>query len=444
MDSVTLMASDGRHIIASRRAAEGSTLIKDMLGDLELDEASKPILIDLHFDILTIVMEWCELHMDGISTYIYHELHQNDEWVTKYLGLEGLIIDIMKAANFLEIEPLLELSCKSLADVKSAEGVQELLGQEVKILIPELAEKILDYVGPISQNQHYTRCGQPNRESSTLDLRTRYGYFNLPTDRPKDFLTNRTELWMTVECSAFTAQHLRRNNGDFLLDTEFSKDVAKVSSCLLRVDEKISRDFILVSEKIIGHELRNIFSAANSLTILKLAGVRPSEAIISMIRDAQVQFLENTGRTVRITFFAPAWDKPNMEKLRPPPLDRVLKGKQEYKNAQRRMAAAFRILDRLLWSDLRHHRVELVHDEAVRTVRYARRRGLQQTEAGLVNALDNGAGAHADAAVTAVHVVEVGVDLEANAAAVARASVGWRHGGVYGFMVSGGVGMRWM
>ncbi|OBT59905.1 hypothetical protein VE03_10658 [Pseudogymnoascus sp. 23342-1-I1] len=74
--------------------------------------------------------------------------------------------------------------------------------------------------------------------------------------------------------------------------------------------------------------------------MLKLAGVRPSEAVISMIRDAQVQFMENTGRTVRITFFAPTWDKPNMEKLRPPPLDRVLKGKQEYENAQRRMAAA--------------------------------------------------------------------------------------------------------
>ena len=146
---------------------------------------------------------------------------------------------------------------------------------------------------------------------------------------------------MTVELSAFTAQHLRRNNGDFLLDTEFSKGVAKVSSCLLRVDERISQDFILVSEKILGHELRNIFSAAKSLEILKLAGVRPSEAVFGMIRDAQVQFMESTGRTVRVTFFAPALDKPNMEKLRPSPLDRVIKAKEEYKRTQRRMAAGF-------------------------------------------------------------------------------------------------------
>ncbi|OBT68003.1 hypothetical protein VE03_01525 [Pseudogymnoascus sp. 23342-1-I1] len=128
---------------------------------------------------------------------------------------------------------------------------------------------------------------------------------------------------------------VKSSHGDFLLDTEFSKDIAKVSSCLLRVDEKISQDFILVSEKILGHELRNIFSAAKSLAILKLAGVRPSEAVISMIRDAQVQFMENTRRTVCITLFAPARDKPNMEKLRTPPLDRVIKGTQEYKNTQR-------------------------------------------------------------------------------------------------------------
>lgn len=63
--------------------------------------------------------------------------------------------------------------------------------------------------------------------------------------------------------------------------------------------------------------------------------------------------MENTGRTVRITFFAPAWDKPNMEKLRPPPLDRVIKGKQEYKNTQRRMAAGF--VKYVYWQCLTYH-----------------------------------------------------------------------------------------
>ena len=105
-------------------------------------------------------------------------------------------------------------------------------------------------------------------------------------------------------------------------------------SCVLRVDEKVFQASSLLSEMILRHELRNLSSAAKRLETLKLIRIRPSEAVIGIIRDALVQFIENTGKPVHVSMR-------HMHKVQPPSIKRVTKSKQDYEQAQQRMASGF-------------------------------------------------------------------------------------------------------
>ena len=101
------------------------------------------------------MIEYCTHHKDDIQTPNDDEkdvLDQNrkrlddiDEWDSEYIQVENeQLFEIILAANYLDIKPLLDLGCKTVANMlrgKSPEQIREMFGIE-NDFTPEEEEQI--------------------------------------------------------------------------------------------------------------------------------------------------------------------------------------------------------------------------------------------------------------------------------------------------------------
>lgn len=133
--SVILISSDDKHFPVDFEVAQLSTLIKNMVLDLNPDgltedfEAPVP---NVKSNVLAKVLEWCEHHKD--TTFPEDEDEEDrraravDDWDKDFLKLDQQQLqDIILAANYLNIKPLLESGCKIVADAIRGKTSEELL-----------------------------------------------------------------------------------------------------------------------------------------------------------------------------------------------------------------------------------------------------------------------------------------------------------------------------
>lgn len=131
----------------SRESLSASKALKNMIDDVE-DGGDIPVpMVDLN--TLSKVFEYLDHHAE----HGYQEVTEEDEWRTdnmtdwdkEYIdNIEKesmmFLFEIIKAANFLEIKPLLDLGCKKISNMcrgKSPEQITE------TFRIPEKAETVL-------------------------------------------------------------------------------------------------------------------------------------------------------------------------------------------------------------------------------------------------------------------------------------------------------------
>ncbi|CAO3628759.1 unnamed protein product [Cunninghamella echinulata] len=114
--SVRLLSSDQEEFTVEKSVAERSVLIKNML------EAK----------VLRKVIEWCEHHSgDPVTTNETERRNTDiDEWDQKYMEVDQeTLFDIILAANYLDIKPLLDVGCKTVANMikgKTAEEIRKI------------------------------------------------------------------------------------------------------------------------------------------------------------------------------------------------------------------------------------------------------------------------------------------------------------------------------
>ncbi|KAI9506239.1 hypothetical protein GGI25_002142 [Coemansia spiralis] len=137
--SVKLSSSDGREFEVNMKVATQSALIKNLLYDLgETDEAIP--LPNVNGNVLEKIIEYCTHHMDDPPALNeeYDDLPKRSDdiepWDEKFIDVDQeLLFEILLASNYMDIKPLLDLGCKTVANMirnKSAEEIRKMFNIE--------------------------------------------------------------------------------------------------------------------------------------------------------------------------------------------------------------------------------------------------------------------------------------------------------------------------
>lgn len=132
VEKLKLVSSDGVEKEVARDVAERSILIKNMLEDCgEIDQAI-PI-PNVNGSVLTKVIEWCEHHKNDPAPTADEETDSRkkstdiEEWDQKFMQVDQeMLFEIILAANYLDIKPLLDVGCKTVANMIKGKSPEEI------------------------------------------------------------------------------------------------------------------------------------------------------------------------------------------------------------------------------------------------------------------------------------------------------------------------------
>ncbi|CAG8612969.1 1535_t:CDS:2 [Ambispora gerdemannii] len=129
IQKVTLKSRDEKEYKVDVAVASRSILLKNMIEGLfvvsDVGESDQAIpLPNVDEKVLKKVLEWCEHHInDPLPTgdeesQRRHNNAEIDDWDQKFLNVEqDLLFEIILAANYLDIKPLLDVGCKTVANM---------------------------------------------------------------------------------------------------------------------------------------------------------------------------------------------------------------------------------------------------------------------------------------------------------------------------------------
>ncbi|KAJ3696602.1 hypothetical protein LUZ61_000307 [Rhynchospora tenuis] len=129
---ITLRSSEGEEFVVTETVAKMSQTICHMIEDDCVDGIIP--LPNVNTKILTKVMEYCNKHVpdeqpaDG-STASQTDKENLEKWDKEFVNVDqGTLFNLILAANYLSIQGLLDLTCKTVADMmkgKTAEQIRE-------------------------------------------------------------------------------------------------------------------------------------------------------------------------------------------------------------------------------------------------------------------------------------------------------------------------------
>lgn len=134
LPQLTLNSSDNEEIVVDKDVAERSLLIKNMVNDLGEDAMTEPIPIpNVNAAVLKKVIEWCTHHRadppapaddDSDSRKKTTDI---EEWDQKFMQVDQeMLFEIILAANYLDIKQLLDVGCKTVANMIKGKSPEEI------------------------------------------------------------------------------------------------------------------------------------------------------------------------------------------------------------------------------------------------------------------------------------------------------------------------------
>ncbi|KAK0738449.1 E3 ubiquitin ligase complex SCF subunit sconC [Schizothecium vesticola] len=132
---INLQSNDGITIEVDRAVAERSILIKNLIDDLGVEAVTPqtPIPItNVNDSVLRKVLEWCEKHRaDQPSAEEENDSRKKtteiDEWDMKFMQVDQeMLFEIILAANYLDIKALLDVGCKTVANMIKGKSPDEI------------------------------------------------------------------------------------------------------------------------------------------------------------------------------------------------------------------------------------------------------------------------------------------------------------------------------
>ena len=150
-----------------REVAEKSILLKNMLEDVgDSDEGPIP-LQNVNANVLKKVIEWCDHHRkdpapdredDSGSLSRKQTSTDMSEWDQKFMSVDQeMLFEIILAANYLDIKPLLDCGCKTVANM-------------IKGKTPDEIRKTFNIVNDFTPEEE----AQIRRENGEFQIHDRY------------------------------------------------------------------------------------------------------------------------------------------------------------------------------------------------------------------------------------------------------------------------------
>ncbi|RGP62739.1 s-phase kinase-associated 1 [Fusarium longipes] len=136
VQKIWLASNDSANIEVDRVVAERSMLIKNMLEDVgdESITQSNPIPIpNVNEAVLRKVIEWCDHHRNDPPQAQDDESDARkkttdiEEWDQKFMQVDQeMLFEIILASNYLDIKPLLDVGCKTVANMIKGKSPEEI------------------------------------------------------------------------------------------------------------------------------------------------------------------------------------------------------------------------------------------------------------------------------------------------------------------------------
>jgi len=131
---LTLVSNDNVSIKVDREVAEKSVLIKNLLEDLGPAAENTPVPIpNVNEMILRKTIEWCEHHKKDPPVANEDDSDSRkkttdiDEWDQKFMQVDQeMLFEIILAANYLDIKALLDVGCKTVANMIKGKSPEEI------------------------------------------------------------------------------------------------------------------------------------------------------------------------------------------------------------------------------------------------------------------------------------------------------------------------------
>ena len=135
MPVIKLKSSDGEVFSVDVEVAKASVTIKTMIDDLGLkEEDSEEVpLPNVTASILKKVIEWAEHHKDDPAPPSEEDESRDrrtddvPDWDQKFLQVDqGTLFELIQAANYLDIKGLLDVTCKTVANMIKGKTPEEI------------------------------------------------------------------------------------------------------------------------------------------------------------------------------------------------------------------------------------------------------------------------------------------------------------------------------
>ncbi|CDR43131.1 CYFA0S11e00584g1_1 [Cyberlindnera fabianii] len=132
MSNIILKSSDGESFSVARNVAERSVLIKNMLSDLGADDDDFEVPVpNVRASVLKKVLEWAEHHKDTAFPDDEDDDTRKsapvDDWDREFLRVDQeMLYEIILAANYLNMRPLLDAGCKVVAEMIRGKSPEEI------------------------------------------------------------------------------------------------------------------------------------------------------------------------------------------------------------------------------------------------------------------------------------------------------------------------------
>nr|3L2O_A Chain A, S-phase kinase-associated protein 1 [Homo sapiens]5VZT_A Chain A, S-phase kinase-associated protein 1 [Homo sapiens]5VZT_C Chain C, S-phase kinase-associated protein 1 [Homo sapiens]5VZU_A Chain A, S-phase kinase-associated protein 1 [Homo sapiens]5VZU_C Chain C, S-phase kinase-associated protein 1 [Homo sapiens] len=121
MASIKLQSSDGEIFEVDVEIAKQSVTIKTMLEDLGMDPVPLP---NVNAAILKKVIQWCTHHKDDPGGSGTDDI---PVWDQEFLKVDqGTLFELILAANYLDIKGLLDVTCKTVANMIKGKTPEEI------------------------------------------------------------------------------------------------------------------------------------------------------------------------------------------------------------------------------------------------------------------------------------------------------------------------------
>ncbi|CBQ69042.1 probable negative regulator sulfur controller-3 [Sporisorium reilianum SRZ2] len=129
---VSLTTSDSEQFTVDRDVAERSVLIKQMLEDI--GDTDQPIpLPNVSSNVLKKVLEYCSHHRSDPpapaddAEESRRRTTDISDWDAKFIQVDQeMLFEIILAANYLDIKPLLDVGCKTVANMIKGKTPEEI------------------------------------------------------------------------------------------------------------------------------------------------------------------------------------------------------------------------------------------------------------------------------------------------------------------------------